>query len=723
MSRSLTFIADGDVRTRISITENPDGTLTFDISVIGSTVGDLRAIFLDLNGLEVAEGDLYITDAADVYDYVSGEGDIDKISKDANIKGSVSNELGDFDLGIEFGTSGMSQDDIQSTTFILGSISGPLTLDMLSFADFGLRYTSVGTGEDRNASAKIGDTTGGVADNDALDVSENESGSVNLLANDSATGTVVPQTVTLSTAAGVFGTLTIATDGTATVIADGPAADAMNDGDTAQFVVEYTVEGVNAVTTASLTVTITGATDGIPLFTEGDDVVDFNTLETGVYDPATFYDALGGMDQVYLPTAKAAAELGFDLTQTFATDGDFNRVYGSTGDDQVAFGDGRNNVYFDLGGDDVVSSTGNVFTIIVQAAGNDVYNLNDARNVINYIALNDGVVLDIGNGTATGAAGNQTINGFLTDASMTNSDDIVYGSDLTPSTNSYRIFLFDGDDTFIGRAANEILFLQAGSGSGHNTLDGGGGVDVLAWNYITSDMVIDAAAGTYSGWGTGTFANFEEYHLGDGTDIFYGSEQSDRVLGRLGDDQIYGRGGNDFLYDGAGNDLIDGGAGDDLVFVQDGTDVYIGGDGFDMLLLTDVSQSAGVHLDLGTGTLTKADGSVSEVSGFEFVRDGIGDDTIIGSAADEVLRGEFGNDVLTGAGGADTFWFLPANGRMGDNVITDYNAGEGDQIALFGAGFVREDTQVGEDVVITVDDSSGNLLGTITVLDTLLIDL
>ena len=67
--------------------------------------------------------------------------------------------------------------------------------------------------------------------------------------------------------------------------------------------------------------------------------------------------------------------------------------------------------------------------------------------------------------------------------------------------------------------------------------------------------------------------------------------------------------------------------------------------------------------------------------------------------------------------------FPPANGRMGDNVITDYNAGEGDQIALFGAGFVREDTQVGDDVVITVDDSSGNLLGTITVLDTLLIDL
>jgi len=36
---------------------------------------------------------------------------------------------------------------------------------------------------------------------------------------------------------------------------------------------------------------------------------------------------------------------------------------------------------------------------------------------------------------------------------------------------------------------------------------------------------------------------------------------------------------------------------------------------------------------------------------------------------------------------------------------------------------VREDTQVGDDVVITVDDSSGNLLGTIAVLDTLLIDL
>ncbi len=349
MARSLTFIADGDVRTRISITENADGTLTFDISVIGDTVGDLRAIFLDLNGLEVAEGDLYVADAADVSDYVSGEGDIDRISKDANIKGSVSNELGDFDLGVEFGTSGMSQDDIQATTFTLGSLSGPLTLDMLSFTDFGLRYTSVGTGEDRNASAKIGDTTGGVAANDALEVSENETGSVNLLANDSATGTVVPQTVILSTAAGVFGTLSIAADGTATVTADGPAADALDDGDAAQFVVEYAVESGDELATASLTVTINGETDGIPLFTEGDDVVDFNTLEAGIYDPATFYDALGGINRVFLPTEEKAAELGFDLTQTFIADGDRNSVFGSTGDDNVAFGDGPNNGYVDLG--------------------------------------------------------------------------------------------------------------------------------------------------------------------------------------------------------------------------------------------------------------------------------------------------------------------------------------------------------------------------------------
>ena len=728
MNRSISFVAEGDVRTLVTVTDNQDGTLTFDINVIGGIIGDLRAVFFDLNdGYVVEDGDLYIVDQAqtDVTDTASGEGDIDTLGKDANIKGSVSNELGDFDAGIEFGTSGMSGDDIQSTSFTLASQSTGLTLEMLSFADFGFRYTSVGEeGGNRTASAKIGDTTGGTAANDSITLNEEETASIDLLLNDAALGSVVEQTVTLASASGVFGSLVIRADGTATVVADGPAADALNDGESASFVVSYEVVDGDDIATASLTVTIEGETDQtlLPLFTEARDEVDFNTLEAGVYDPASFYDALGGNDRVFLPTAEKAAELGFDLSQTFTTGDDFNSVFGSTGDDRVSFG-GTNNTYVDLGGDDHVTGTGGTLTIRVREGGNDVYDFGTGRNVINYFDLRDGVIVDLAAGTATGTAGNQTLLGSVTDLVMTMGDDVVYGTD-DPSQfdGRYRFTFFDGNDTFYGGTQNDILFLQAGTGVGHKTIDGDGGYDYLVFNGVTSDMIIDIAAGSYSGWGTGTFTNVEEYQLGDGSDFVNGSEARDVVLARLGDDTIYGNGGGDVIYDGAGNSLIDGGAGNDVIFAATGQDHYEGGAGVDRLDLTRGGLSNGVFVNLGTGELI-ADGTNSTFSGFEQIRDGLGDDTFVGSSGDDFLQGEFGNNTLTGGLGADDFWFAPSNGRFGDNVITDFNAAEGDQLVLSGAGYVRQDIEVGDDVVVSLTDGAGNLLGTITLLDTTLLDL
>ena len=142
MARSISFVIEGDVDTRITITELDGGALQFDIEVLDTSgsIGDLRGIFFDLNGYTVTDSNLSIS-GADVNNTATGEEAISRVVRDVNLNGDVVNDAGNFDVGVEFGTSGLSQDDIRSTSFTLSG-DGPLTLDMLNFADFGLRYMS-----------------------------------------------------------------------------------------------------------------------------------------------------------------------------------------------------------------------------------------------------------------------------------------------------------------------------------------------------------------------------------------------------------------------------------------------------------------------------------------------------------------------------------------------------------------------------------------------------
>ncbi|QTF57223.1 retention module-containing protein [Stutzerimonas frequens] len=87
----------------------------------------------------------------------------------------------------------------------------------------------------------------------------------------------------------------------------------------------------------------------------------------------------------------------------------------------------------------------------------------------------------------------------------------------------------------------------------------------------------------------------------------------------------------------AGNDYLSGGAGDDLLYGLQGNDT------------------------LGGGT---------------------GNDLLVGGAGDDILIGGLGNDQLNGGGGADTFAWKA--GDLGNDVIKDFNASEGDRIDLTG---------------------------------------
>jgi len=283
MARSITFIIEGDVDTLVTITEEPDGTLRFDIEVLGSALlGDLRALFFDLQGL-TADDTLSVSSATgfegDVTDQSFDEGSVDTLGRGANIKGSVSKKYGDFDVGIEFGTSGIAGDDIQSTSFILSSSTIDLSLNMLDLSDFGIRYTSVGVaGAKRNNSVKIGDQSNGVADNDALGVDENTVDSVDLLANDTngATNTVtavVDADGSFTPVAGgferevvvdgrVLGILSVTAAGIAKFDANGANVDELGHDAIAQFMFSYTTTAPDgSLATADVDLSVFGVND------------------------------------------------------------------------------------------------------------------------------------------------------------------------------------------------------------------------------------------------------------------------------------------------------------------------------------------------------------------------------------------------------------------------------------------------------------------------------
>ena len=305
---SLTFQLTGEVNVEVTITELGDGTLKFDIHVLDDTgsIGDLRGLFFDLAddsltyGMSVQGDD--ITDEAYKIDGVT------KTDGSNNLNGSVINEYGKFDIGLEFGSQGISTDDIQETSFVLSHDTEWLTLADLELQDVGIRLMSVGEVDgSRNGSLKLGGEVPEAeavveAYDDAMTVMESEgagdvdlldAGTLSVLDNDttdnvSYTGSVeavngdttqVGQMVVGSNG----GLLMIRADGTVDFDANGEF-DAMLDGETTMTSFTYEIEDGK---TASVTVTVLGeglvriANDDVMTVSESETFGDADVLDSG----------------------------------------------------------------------------------------------------------------------------------------------------------------------------------------------------------------------------------------------------------------------------------------------------------------------------------------------------------------------------------------------------------------------------------------------------------
>jgi serralysin len=227
-------------------------------------------------------------------------------------------------------------------------------------------------------------------------------------------------------------------------------------------------------------------------------------------------------------------------------------------------------------------------------------------------------------------------------------DSVVNNSDVAMSARGWR-----GNDTLVGGSRADILDGDRGcEPPGNDKIYGRGGNDRI----IAGDGAdyVNAGDGNDNVSGDGECDKPGRW----GNDVIHGGNGNDTLFGDNGNDRLHGDNGNDYLEGDYGADRLEGGAGnDELSGDVDGSriaaDILLGGPGRDLVNYGAYRKPITVDLD----GASRDDGLAGEHdtvgSDVEDIFGGMGNDHMIGNAADNGLDGFLGNDVIRGREGND----------------------------------------------------------------------
>ncbi|MCU7217330.1 calcium-binding protein, partial [Pseudomonas sp. VE 196-7] len=342
--------------------------------------------------------------------------------------------------------------------------------------------------------------------------------------------------------------------------------------------------------------------------------------------------------------------------------------------------------------------------------------LDSTHNNLTGNDLNNVLTGNAGNNILDGGAGADTLIGGAGDDIyvVDNYSDVVTeqvgeGHDLVRTSISYTLSANVEDLTAIG---NDIAALTGNAlnnvirgNSNVNYIDGGLGADTMiggAGNDVyTVDNVNDVVT-ELADEGIDTVNVSIDYTLTDNVEDgqMIGSANLNMTGNDL-DNTLHGNAGNNILSGGLGADRMIGEGGDDIYIVDNVNDLVFESSfsgGHDLIRTTvDFTLSDNVEDGemLGNADLALYGNALDNVlignSGNNVLFGNAGNDKLFGADGNDTLYGGWGNTTLTGGTGADRFTFS-SNINLGiefgsgasHNVITDFNALEGDKIDFSG---------------------------------------
>jgi Ca2+-binding RTX toxin-like protein len=355
--------------------------------------------------------------------------------------------------------------------------------------------------------------------------------------------------------------------------------------------------------------------------------------------------------------------------------GGSDRIYGRGGSDTICGGDGRDVILGGAGADKISAGAGNDvlrgqagddvllggpgFDQFQTGSGDDVVMGGPDFDVVQYFNSPAGINLDLRARTASGWGRDSIRSVEQVEGSKFN--DVLRGD-----RHVNALFGGDGHDRLFGRGGTDSL--SGGDGSDH--LDGGPGRDFASFTLARRSIHANLDRGTASGQGKDALRSIES---------IAGSQFHDRLKGDNRSNYFIG----EAPFDDSGDELI-GGGGNDYFLRVDGNSTIIGGSGRDTVIYT-----YGVTADLGAGTATDSSAEsafTDSLTGIENVSGGKGEpNSIIGSAAINVLRGGNQGDALSGGLGDDILIGGNGNDRLdGGDGIDRLRGGAGMDVCMNG---------------------------------------
>ena len=128
------------------------------------------------------------------------------------------------------------------------------------------------------------------------------------------------------------------------------------------------------------------------LFTAGDDIIDFNLVSAGTYEPGSQYMSGDGADMIWLPAdAVAATAAGYDLNHAFDAGNGNDMITGSDLADTIFGGAGEDTLIGGMGNDilDLGAADGDADTVVATLDGGEdmVFNFEVAHDQIDVSAF------------------------------------------------------------------------------------------------------------------------------------------------------------------------------------------------------------------------------------------------------------------------------------------------------------------------------------------------